>query len=122
MHDVLQTWCDSSEAFYPCHDCEFEQGDDDCSMAECEPSSWFYNEYGYMAELCFYGAEIMIMKSPFYAYGSFCSPCVPGAIDFNSPGDDGKAYCFGHDWFEGGKAPYRVFSVATGKEVIHGSK
>ena len=28
-----------------------------------------------------------------------------------------RGYCFGHDWFEGGKAPYPVFSVETGKIV-----
>jgi hypothetical protein len=29
-----------------------------------------------------------------------------------------KGYCFGHDWFEGGKAPYPVFSVKTGELVL----
>jgi hypothetical protein len=29
-----------------------------------------------------------------------------------------KGYCFGHDWFEGGKAPYPVFSVETGELVL----
>jgi len=28
-----------------------------------------------------------------------------------------KVYCFGHDWFEDGKAPYPVFSVATGELI-----
>ena len=28
-----------------------------------------------------------------------------------------RVYCFGHDWFERGKAPYPVFSVETG-EII----
>lgn len=28
-----------------------------------------------------------------------------------------KCFCFGHDWFEDGKAPYRVFNVQTGEEV-----
>ena len=31
--------------------------------------------------------------------------------------DGVRAFCFGHDWFEEGKAPYPVFSVATGKRV-----
>jgi len=26
-------------------------------------------------------------------------------------------YCFGHDWFEDGKAPYPVYSVETGELV-----
>jgi hypothetical protein len=29
-----------------------------------------------------------------------------------------KGYCFGHDWFESGKAPYPVFSVETGELVL----
>ncbi len=28
-----------------------------------------------------------------------------------------KVYCFGHDWFENGKAPYPVFSVET-REIV----
>jgi len=28
-----------------------------------------------------------------------------------------KGYCFGHDWFESGKAPYPVYSVETGEIV-----
>lgn len=29
-----------------------------------------------------------------------------------------KVYCFDHDWFEDGKAPYPVFSVETGEIVL----
>jgi hypothetical protein len=29
-----------------------------------------------------------------------------------------RGYCFGHDWFESGKAPYPVFSVETGELVL----
>lgn len=28
-----------------------------------------------------------------------------------------KVYCFGHDWFENGKAPYPVYSVETGELI-----
>lgn len=28
------------------------------------------------------------------------------------------SFCFGHDWFSSGKAPYRVFEVGTNKEVL----
>lgn len=116
---VLQSWCDESEPFYPCADCEAsERGEETCENLDCEPSSFYYEADGYLAESCFDGAEIMIMKSPFYTYGAFCSPCVPGAINIDVLGDDDKAYCFGHDWFDAGKAPYRVFSVETGKEVL----
>ena len=29
-----------------------------------------------------------------------------------------KVYCLGHEWFEGGKAPYPVFTVEDEKIVI----
>ena len=29
-----------------------------------------------------------------------------------------KSYCFSHNWFNEGKAPYKVFEVATHKEVL----
>jgi hypothetical protein len=28
-----------------------------------------------------------------------------------------KVFCFGHDWFETGKAPYRVFKISDGQEA-----
>lgn len=123
MHDVCQAWCDCSEPEYPCDECIGNDDTETMRMCDiCEPSLWFYNEEGYMAESCFDGCEIMIYKSPFYSYGAFCSPCVPGAINLTDTrilGEgDVKAYCFGHDWFEGGKAPYRVFRVSDGKEVF----
>lgn len=31
---------------------------------------------------------------------------------------DLKAYCLGHEWFESGKAPYRVFRVSDNSEVF----
>jgi len=123
QNSVLQAWCDSSEAQYPCSDCEHdEDGDCGCYDLYCEPSGFIYEEDGYIAESCFDNMEIMILKSPFFTAGNFCSPCVPGGIDLDSPAHpseaDDIAYCFGHDWFEGNKAPYRVFSVETGKEVL----
>jgi len=122
MYDVMQAWSDSSEPYYPCEDCEFEMGDDDCSEAICEPVGFYYDEEGYKISQCL-DTDLMITKSPFFTAGNYCSPCVPGAINLNDRNDeiaknDGIAYCLGHDWFEGEKAPYRVFSVETGKEVL----
>ena len=63
--------------------------------------------------------DIFITKSPYYTTCTFCSPCAPNAGDLSHPVDGGvKAYCFGHDWFEEGKAPYPVFSVKTGEEIL----
>jgi hypothetical protein len=62
--------------------------------------------------------DIFVLKSPYFTRAAFCSPCAPGACHLSSPADDGeRAYCFGHDWFEDEKAPYPVFSVATGEQV-----
>lgn len=57
-------------------------------------------------------------KSPYYTLAAFCSPCAPGACSLSTPCEDGeRAYCFGHDWFDGGVAPYPVYSVETGEPV-----
>jgi hypothetical protein len=128
MHDVMQAWCDSSEPYYPCEDCDIksEQGDDQDPICDgCEPSSWFLDDGDYQAESCFDGTEIMIYKSPYFTAGKYCSPCAPGAINLNDAcketpleSFDNISYCFGHDWFDAEKAPYRVWEVKTGKEVF----
>lgn len=63
--------------------------------------------------------DAFITSSPYYTHARFCSPCAPGACYLLSPTDKTgpKAYCFGHDWFESGKAPYPVWEVKTGKLV-----
>ena len=123
LDSVLQAWCDSSEPFYPCEECEEDQ---ETCEGDCEPSSWYIDDGEYQADTCFDGTEIMITKSPYFTGGNYCSPCAPGAVDLNAAGDwkcdighcDDIAYCFGHDWFEDERAPYRVFLVETGKEVL----
>lgn len=63
--------------------------------------------------------DIFVEKSPFYTLCRFCSPCAPGAGYLKDADDEGiKAYCLPHDWFEGGKAPYRVFRVENDEEVL----
>lgn len=119
---VLDAWCDSSEPYYPCDDCEVSEEERESYGCDgCEPLSCYIDDDEYIAESCFDDTEIMIMKSPYFTSGAFCSPCAPGAVNLNEPmhpkNGDGIAYCFGHDWFDGGKAPYRVFSVETGREV-----
>jgi hypothetical protein len=62
--------------------------------------------------------DIFILKSPYYTRAAFCSPCAPGACHLRTPDPDGeRAYCFGHDFFDDGTAPYPVFSVATDEPV-----
>lgn len=81
------------------------------------PNGWSYDRDGYRLIDCL-DTDIMVIESPYYTYGPFCSPCVPGAVslpdddDDDYPQDGPKAYCLGHDWFDEGKAPYTVYLVA----------
>jgi len=80
-------------------------------------------------------ADLWVLKSPFFTYAQHCSPCAPGAVSLSEPlgvdaaalrispkarnqFSDNRGYCLGHEWFMEKKAPYPVFSVATGKQVI----
>jgi hypothetical protein len=63
----------------------------------------------------------MVLRSPYYTRGNFCSPCVPGGVSLESDNPDGaKAYCLGHDWFENGVAPYTGYMVADDSVVPEG--
>ena len=45
--------------------------------------------------------DIFIIKSPYYTFGPFCSPCAPGAVYLRNGSEEGaQAYCFAPDWFE----------------------
>lgn len=134
QHSISQAWSDSSEPVYgnpTCPKCggdvtdlhESSESDYYCVYCteswrsdECfpdEPLGFEYRKEDYVLVSCM-DSEIMVIKSPFYTLAQFCSPCVPGAGNLNSPDDEGvKTYCLGHDWFEGNKAPYPVYSVAT---------
>ena len=93
-------------------------------------SNYLYEQDGYKLTGCL-DNDLFVMKSRYYTHAQFCSPCVPGAGNLDNPfvtvaetqNNDAanmgfpKVYCLGHDWFEGGKAPYRVFSVETGMEI-----
>ena len=62
--------------------------------------------------------DVWIFKSPYYTRAQFCSPCAPGAGYLANPCEAGpKTYCLGHDWFDGGQAPYPVYHVDTGELV-----
>lgn len=77
-----------------------------------EPNGFTFQDSEYEAVQGLDG-DIFIVKSPYYTRAQFCSPCAPGAAYLMNPCDDGpKAYCFDHDWFESGKAPYPVYRVS----------
>lgn len=85
-----------------------------------EPEGYKYVREGYKAFQTD-PTDIFVEKSPYFTYAQFCSPCAPGAcylINYlDEPSLNNKAYCFGHDWFESGKAPYKVYDMKTGKVV-----
>jgi hypothetical protein len=91
--------------------------------SECypeDPHAWTLDEGedGLRASQGGDDSDIFVMSSPYFTRASYCSPCAPGACYLLSPDEDGdKAYCFGHDWFKDGKAPYPVFLVASGEEI-----
>lgn len=136
QNEVLQAWADSSEPEYgeitqECPNCKniFTSEESNCSCPKCgedfncernddiEPAGYTLNDDEYKAFSDDTG-DIMIIKSPYYTYAQFCSPCAPGAGYLMNPVENGvKSYCVGHDWFEDGKAPYPVYSVATGELV-----
>jgi hypothetical protein len=139
MNAVCQAWGDSSEPEYGnyCPHCgnEPESGNDIHEMKRCplcykklgetdfyeeEPIAWKIDDGEYKAESDSNG-DIFIFQSPYYTYAQFCSPCAPGACHLNnpleSPIEDNKCYCFGHDFFDEEKAPYTVYSVETNKVI-----
>lgn len=84
---------------------------------ETNLGNYLYEQDGYKLTGCL-DNDLFVIKSPFYTYAQFCSPCVPGAGNLDNPCSDGpKTYCLGHDWFDDGQAPYLVFSVETNEEV-----
>jgi len=91
----------------------FDSGD--CYGEEVD--GWECNDPDYELTTCL-DTDVMVLRSPYYTHAQYCSPCVPGAGSLNSPCKDGpRAYCFGHDWFEGGVAPYPVFRTSDDSEV-----
>ena len=146
QNEVLQAWADESEPEYgepdyiECPSCGQEfatpEGLNWGDMTTCEfchekfeidisdfaePIGYVYENDGYQAQQSFDDPDIFVMKSPYFTYAQFCSPCAPGACYLLNPLEEkdqnNRVYCFGHDWFEEGKAPYPVYDVKTGKRV-----
>jgi uncharacterized Zn ribbon protein len=103
---------------YCCEHCNAEYTDDDINDFEIDPIGFVYNADGYICEQYADDTDIFIIKSPYFTYCQFCSPCAPGAGYLMNTVENGvKAYCLGHDWFEDNKAPYPVYSVETGELI-----
>jgi hypothetical protein len=95
---------------YVCMNCEYVF---DSESAYCdEPIARILDTEEYKASLDQYN-DVFILKSPYYTRAQYCSPCAPGAGYLDNPCETGpKTYCFGADWFDGGKAPYPVYRVS----------
>src|SRR6266566_4588174 len=147
QNSVLQAWADAAEPDYGephCPKCGnvvtenddsdawsrlYSHGAEDYVCKNCkvtldsadvfgdEPGAWTVDDGEYLLTDCL-DSDVFVLKSPYYTFAQYCSPCVPGAGNLNSYCRDGvKTYCLGHDWFDNGKAPYPVYSVETNKEV-----
>ena len=100
---------------YACEHCEHTLDSQDCFGDE--PIGWSFEDAAYRLSDCL-DTDIFVSRSPYYTFSAFCSPCVPGAGNLDSPVEGGvKTYCLGHEWFEEDCAPYPVYSVATGKII-----
>lgn len=98
------------EADYACTGCEYVFGGE--SAYGDEPIAYVLDNDEYQASLDA-DNDVFILKSPYYTHAQYCSPCAPGAGHLDNPCPTGpRTYCFGHDWFDGGKAPYPVYRVS----------
>jgi len=116
LDDDMPEWFDRQE--YTCVNCKTCYFSEDCFPDEAQGYSFEDAEYTLTDCL---DSDIFVLKSPYYTFAQFCSPYVPGAGNLNSPmdGENGaKAYALGHEWFEDDKAPYRLFRVSDGLEVM----
>lgn len=107
-------WFDHKD--YYCQDCQ------DCYWSDSvyseDPLGFSYAGEGYELADCLQN-DVFILKSDFYTFARFCSPCVPGAGNLDSADPDGaKTFCLSHDWFDDGKAPYPVYRVSDDTEVL----
>lgn len=100
---------------YACENCHDTWRSDECFGDD--PLSWGYTGEGYEITSCL-DSDYMVLRSPYYTLAAFCSPCVPGAGNLDSPCADGvQCYALGPEWFDGDKAPYPLWRVSDGTVV-----
>jgi hypothetical protein len=116
-HGEYEPYHEHTCSDYACETCEVIH-DGESAFGD-EPVAWTLNDGEYVAQQSGDDCDIFVLKSPYYTHAQYCSPCAPGACYLMNPTDKGgpMAYCFGHDWFDGGVAPYPVYDVMTGKLV-----
>ena len=102
-------WTDEGSDYF-CRKCKRSFNSEDAFSDEA--CGFSYEEDGYSLADCL-DSDIFVFNSPYYTFAQFCSPCVPGAGNLESPCPNGpKTYALGHDWFNGGVAPYPVYRVS----------
>jgi hypothetical protein len=92
---------------YACEDCQIRFSSDNAFPEE--PLANILDDGEYKAEMGEDG-DVFVTQSPYFTLCGYCSPCAPGAGYLTNKAEDCKAYCLGHDWFEG-QAPYTVYRV-----------
>jgi ribosomal protein L37AE/L43A len=134
VHAVGQTWYDAAEDDYGPGNCgycgsenisatdehEMNWKCNDCGETFAdwerwpdEPRGFTYEDSDYSMSQGGESTDIFVLRSPYYTWCRYCSPCAPGAGYLLAQDAEGiKAYCPGHDWFESGVAPYAVYRVA----------
>lgn len=75
-----------------------------------------YERDGYIIDTSSH-ADLVVIKSPFYALRGECSPCAPNGGHLTTGGML-RTYCLGHDWFDNDTAPYEVWRVADNARVV----
>lgn len=117
----LVPYSDYSCGDYGCSRCGIYFGSDDLGDVEPIAQKLDDGEYRVYGDAGSYASsdDLFVEESPYYTFAPFCSPCAPGAVYLRDAGADGDArgYCFGHEWFESGVAPYPVYSVVDDSEV-----
>lgn len=101
---------------YACENCEYGFMSDEAYGEQ--PVGRSIQDGPLMVEVGVNDGDCFVVRSEFKTRAGFCSPCAPGACHLKDACEDGEwCYCFGHDWFEDGRAPYRVFRVSDGFEI-----
>ena len=102
---------------YACLDCNI-YFDSESAYPET-PNVYRIDNGNYKAMQGGEGSDVFILKSPYFTYAQFCSPCTPGACyllsPLTKPREDNKAYCPSPDSLQDEKPPFPVYLVETGE-------
>ncbi len=110
-------WYESSEPFTPENLSEEE-------LEDFETQEYFVKDKEIFAVQSVSTNDIIVERSKYFTYASFCSPCCPGACNLTDFIEDdrpesNKCYCFGKDWFENEEnIPYDIYEVSTGNLIF----